>query len=436
MGLGFFLFRRGYSQQVRFPTVLISLLMAALLLPGVALGQPEETEAVDEAETSGETADAATTTADQAVKPAVASTTDTSADSNAGELPPAPGLPADSASWMLPSKDTEKWDWILMTSGEWLKGSIDRLRDGDLEFDSDEFDEQLLDFDDVAGFYANRVHTYLLVDGTTVSGKAVLRGDELVVEGRKIPREQLMGIIKGKEEERNYWSGKLNLGLTLLMGNTEQITFTSSGYIRRESAKSRLSFEHNMTFGTVSKETNVQNLTGTTQFDIYLSKRWYITPVWGIASHDRFQNIDIRVVPGAGAGVHVFKTSVFSWDIDLGLGYQYQDYREVLPGEDNPLHDGVVRLSTWMELDVGKLVDLELSWWSVLVYTNWDTTSHHGVLTFEFEITSIFDLTISAIYDRVENPASYVVDDTTTPPTTATPKSDDLQLTVGLMVEF
>jgi hypothetical protein len=292
---------------------------------------------------------------------------------------------------------------------------------------------------DIAGFYSNRIHTYLLEDGSTVSGKAVLRGQELVVDGKKIDRVLLLGIIKGEEKERNYWSGKLNLGLTLLMGNTEQVTFTSSGFIRRESAKSRLSFEHSMTFGKVSKETNVQNLTGLTQFDIYLSKRWYITPVWGIATHDLFQNIDVRLIPGAGAGVHLFQTPVFKWDIDLGLGYQYQRYSEVEPGEDDTLNDGVVKLSTWLEVDFGKLVDLELSWWSIFVYTNWETTSHRGTLTFEFELTDIFDLTISAIYNRVEQPASYeVVDESTDPPTveTETPKSDDLQLTVGLMVEF
>jgi putative salt-induced outer membrane protein YdiY len=454
MGLRFFLFRCCYSQQVRFPTALSWFLMAALLLPGVALGQSEETEAATPADQSAEPSestdataasgeDSEPATAGDKATPAATSEegvappkTDAGEGAAAGELAPVPGLPADSASWMLPSNDTAKWDWVLMKSGEWIKGSIDRMRDGDMEFDSDEFDNQVLDMDDVAGFYANRIHTYLLEDGSTISGKAVLRGEELVVDGKKIDRALLLGIIKGKEKERNYWSGKLNLGLALMLGNTEQATFTSSGYIRRESAKSRLSFDHNMTFGRVSKETNVQNLTGTIQFDIYLSKRWYFTPVWGIATHDRFQNIDIRVIPGAGAGVHLFKTSVFSWDIDLGLGYQYQDYREVLPGEDNPLHDGVVRLSTWMEVDVGKLVDLELTWWTVFVYTNWDTTSHHGSLTFEVELTDIFDLTISAIYDRIEQPASYIVDDTTTPPTTATPKSDDLQLTVGVMVEF
>ncbi len=437
MGIPFGSIHRVQHFQGRFVTVALCALLLLVCGPGAAFGQEEETESTGDTE------------AEQSASPEAPESNAPSQEEEAVPIPlpeaeeaPA-GLPKDTKSWDLPSNDTSEWDWVLMSSGEWIKGSIDRMRDGDMEFDSDEFDDQVLDMGDIAAFYANRVHTYLLVDGSTVSGRAMLRGNELVVEGQKIERDRLLGIIKGKEEERNYWSGKLNLGLTLLMGNTEQITLTSDGYIRRESAKSRLNLDHIGTYGKVADQVNVQNLTGTVQYDIYLSKRWYFTPIWGIATHDRFKNVDIRTIPGAGAGVHVFQLPVFSWDIDLGGGYQYQRYREIEAGEDDTLHDGVIRVSTWAELDVGKLVDFELTWWTIFVYTDWGTTSHHGQLTFEFEVTSIFELTISAVYDRVEQPASYTVEEINydvepheTVIRVVTPKSDDLQLIVGMMVEF
>jgi hypothetical protein len=353
--------------------------------------------------------------------------------------PTPPELPEDSVSWGPPFKDGSGWDWVLLTSGELLKGTIERIRNDEMEFDSDKLDMLQMDMEDVAEFHASRIHTYLFEGRITVTGRGILRGDELIVDGQKFKRETLMGIIKGKEEERNYWSGQLNLGLSLLIGNTEQATFTSSGYIRRESAKSRLSLQHNLTFGSIEGDVNVQNITGAAEYDIYLSKRWYITPAWLVTTHDRFQNIDVRVIPGAGAGVQVFKTSTVEWDIEAGLGYQYEKFREVVPGEDQVGHDGVVRVSTWMDVDFGSMVDMEFLWWTIFNYTEWGRTSHHGSLMFEFEITDIFDLTISAIYDRVEQPESYEVqDDSTDPPTTevVTPKSDDLQLVVGVMLEF
>jgi hypothetical protein len=398
---------RVQSLQTRLPAFLFFALALFLFHPGVVLGQSGETKPADETET--ESAGAST-----APEPS--------------EVPPPPGLPKDSDSWDVPSKDASTWDWVLLTSGEWLKGTIELMRDYEMEFDSDELGILKLEMEDVAGFYANRTHTYLFEHGVTVTGRGVLRGEELVVEGKKYDREPLMAIIKGKEEESNYWSGKLNLGLTLIMGNTEQATLTSSGYIRRESAKSRLKLEHTGTFGSVSREVNVQKLTSLAQLDIFLSKRWYIIPTWAIATHDRFQNINVRVIPGAGAGVHLFKTKVVEWDINAGLGYQFQEYRSVEAGQDQTLHDGVVGVSTQLELDLGKLVDFELTWWSIFAYTDWGTTSHHGTAMLEFEVTDIFDLTISAIYDRVEKPVADENGDV--------PESDDLQLTVGMMVEF
>ena len=233
-------------------------------------------------------------------------------------------------------------------------------------------------------------------------GNLFVDGDEVRVLGgaeRQSTRSDVLSLTAGEPKERNYWSGQLNLGLTLLIGNTEQATFTSSGYIRRESAKSRLTLDHNLTFGKVSDAVNVQNITGTAQGDIFVSKRWYISPAWLIATHDKFQNIDIRAIPGAGAGVHLFQTSLFSWDFEVGAGYQYQSFQEVVAGRDKETHDGVIKALTWMELDFGKKVDvdMELTWWSIFVYTDWGRTSHHGELTFEFEVTDIFDVTISAI---------------------------------------
>ena len=52
--------------------------------------------------------------------------------------------------WESTLPPTDEFDWIQTTSGEWLKGELKQLYSGSLEFDSDEFDLQTLDWDDVA----------------------------------------------------------------------------------------------------------------------------------------------------------------------------------------------------------------------------------------------------------------------------------------------
>ena len=52
--------------------------------------------------------------------------------------------------WEPPEPAPEAWDWIKMTSGEWLKGEVHDLNDDKLAFESDELDDLDLDWDDVA----------------------------------------------------------------------------------------------------------------------------------------------------------------------------------------------------------------------------------------------------------------------------------------------
>ncbi len=43
--------------------------------------------------------------------------------------------PSGSPSWNPPSALPEKFDWIQLTSGEWLKGDLKALYEDTLEFD-------------------------------------------------------------------------------------------------------------------------------------------------------------------------------------------------------------------------------------------------------------------------------------------------------------
>ncbi|MBW2379891.1 MAG: hypothetical protein JRG70_10145 [Deltaproteobacteria bacterium] len=52
------------------------------------------------------------------------------------------------ATYVIEFGDT--FDWVRMVSGEWLKGEMKRMRDDNLEFDSDKLDMQNIDFADVS----------------------------------------------------------------------------------------------------------------------------------------------------------------------------------------------------------------------------------------------------------------------------------------------
>ena len=52
-------------------------------------------------------------------------------------------------AWEPPPPLPDEFDWIQLTSGEWLKGEIKRLYERKLEFDSVKLDLQEFDWKDV-----------------------------------------------------------------------------------------------------------------------------------------------------------------------------------------------------------------------------------------------------------------------------------------------
>ena len=61
--------------------------------------------------------------------------------------------------WGPPEPSPESFDWIKLTSGEWLKGEIKGKRDLDFEFDSDELGLLILDWGDIAEISFDKADT-------------------------------------------------------------------------------------------------------------------------------------------------------------------------------------------------------------------------------------------------------------------------------------
>ena len=55
-------------------------------------------------------------------------------------------------------------DWVRLASGEWLRGNIERMRDGSMEFNSDEIKLITYDWKKVRELHSPRANTYNFTD--------------------------------------------------------------------------------------------------------------------------------------------------------------------------------------------------------------------------------------------------------------------------------
>lgn len=188
---------------------------------------------------------------------------------------PVPEAPADAATAVVAVRDTmevmaaqakvdpasvvlvfgDTFDWVRTSSGEWVRGNVERMREDVLEFDSEEFGDQNIDLGDVALLHSPQINTYVFLDRSDATGRAVLIGDDLIIEteeGIKVfPRSDMMGIVEGDARERNWWSTTLLFGLTFNRGNADQLTYNINWDILREDQLTRLFLNYNGTFGKV-----------------------------------------------------------------------------------------------------------------------------------------------------------------------------------------
>ncbi|MGB0330860.1 MAG: hypothetical protein ACPGPE_03470 [Planctomycetota bacterium] len=74
-------------------------------------------------------------------------------------------------------------DGIQLVSGEWLRGELLRVRDENMDFDSDKLDLQTFDRDHVTGVHSAQTDFVVTDDGRVFSGRLVVNGQKVWVVG-------------------------------------------------------------------------------------------------------------------------------------------------------------------------------------------------------------------------------------------------------------
>jgi hypothetical protein len=225
---------------------------------------------------------------------------------------------------------------------------------------------------------------------------------------------------------------KLRFGLTLNRGNTDQLTFNVDFNTRREDDMTLLDLSYNTTFGRTGGVQNVKRHLGELDFKVFLSSRWFISPLFGQLFNDRFQNIQFRATPASGAGVHIIDAPKVKWDFQTGIGYQYLKYPEgtsISPDGKNPQNDCFIPLFTYADFDITGDIDLTLSWLTNLVVTTIGNTNHTGKADLAIELNSVIDLDIAFLFFRTEDPAPSSDPDVTV-------YKNDYQLVIGVSLEL
>jgi hypothetical protein len=300
-------------------------------------------------------------------------------------------------------------DWIGTTSGEWVRGNIDSMREDNMEFDSDEFGALDINMREVAEVHAASVNTYVFDDRSALVGPAMLTTTQIAVQTETgvvvRPRSELSRIIEGGARELDNWSLDLDLGLGLNRGNSNQLDLNMRVDLTREDRRTLSELGYFLNLGYADRALNVARHVVAFRNRVWLSRLWFVEPIVGQLLSDRFQDIRFRAQPAATGGVRFLRIpSKALWDLAVGFGYQYNRLLDPAPGVENPANDGLTRFETRARFDFTPDVYLTLMWVTNLTFTTLGNTNHTGFAELFFEVTNILGLQASFLYLRTEEP--------------------------------
>ncbi|MEP4077952.1 DUF481 domain-containing protein [Haloferula sp.] len=353
--------------------------------------------------------------------------------------------PVARGEWSPPPPPADKFDWIQLSSGEWLKGELMAYVDDVLIFDSDKLGQQRLDKEDVKFI---RTHDAVRVghqpgevdNGMDRIGRDNIQVDEGRIEvkdgevrtresGRKIADvEEVVTIATGTESEWDNWFGKVSLGGNIREGNTQQIDYDIAMELERLTPHNRFHLDYLGTFSE-SDNTEIANSHRVSfSLDLYRTPKLYFRPVFGEYYRDPFQNIAHRATLGMGVGYEIIDTARTEWEVVAGPAWQTIHYDSVQAGGASSEDSAAGAIASTFEYEISDNVEFSSLYRATFASKSAGGYTHYFSNGFNFEITDHVDFDISLIWDHISDPVKRT-DGTQ-------PKSDDLRLMFMLGYEL
>ncbi len=312
------------------------------------------------------------------------------------------------AAWTPPEPAPADFDWIQLSSGEWLKGTLKTLYDSKLTFDSDKLGLLELDWEDVRQVFGHRPFSASFEGATVVDGQ--LRISETTVfitmgeETQQFDRNDLLSIAQEVSKEIDYWSGKLNLGLSFASGNTDQTQYSAIASLNRQTSSTRFVNTYLANYTKTDGENTINNHRFNTYFDVFRTRRYFLRPVFGEYYRDTIKNIAHRATVGTGLGYHIIDTPKTKWDVSGGPAYQYTQFNSVEAGQDDSESTPVLMAGTEFNRALNDTVNFDFLYNFQLVNERSGSYNHHLVATLETALTKFLNFDVSFVWDRTETP--------------------------------
>ena len=137
------------------------------------------------------------------------------------------------------------------------------------------------------------------------------------------------GLVQQAEEKKAEWNRQVSLGYGRSGGNTVKSEVDGSLSIARKTEDDELTFRASAYYSSADKKMDAQKYYGMARYAFSFGEdlKWYNFYKLE-ADHDRFSNIDYRIIPAAGLGYWLSDIDNWKFMVELAGGLERTDYRD------------------------------------------------------------------------------------------------------------
>ena len=326
------------------------------------------------------------------------------------------------AVWQKPTPVfSQDFDWLRLTSDEWLKGDIISMYEDELEFDSEEFGVKFFDWEDVSELRSRFDQQIRLADGRVVQGFLVVKAGQLIlISGgteQKFPLSELLSITSAADTRKDLWDAKVSLGVDVSQGNSNQLDYLLTAEAQRRTPTNRLRADFVFNYSESSDDNSSQVTVNTRRFTSYFDWFYNAKIFFRVAEYENFsdsqQNIKQRDTLGTSLGYHIISTKRIEWDLTVGPSYQLTQYNAEAGGESQ--ESAVLSLKTLFEYQISSKIDFTVDYQLQFVSEDAGARNHNFKTGFEFEFIDDLDINLWFYLDRVAKPVTAIEQETPEP---------------------
>ena len=239
-------------------------------------------------------------------------------------------------------------DQVVMKNGDRVSGELVKKDAKTLTIKSEFFGVVTLPWDQIESFKAEAPIVVELSNQQTIKGTLATTGDKVELVSGTDRRQVAPGDIvalRNADEQRAHerlldpgltdlWAGTATIGWTGALGNARTGTWATGLNAERvtKADKVAIYFRSIRASATVNRESakTAQAVRGGWTYNRNLKPRVFLN-LFNDYEYDRFQNLDLRTVIGAGIGANLWKAERGRLDLLAGLAYNREEFDPVRP---------------------------------------------------------------------------------------------------------